>query len=336
MDYSAACQWLGIDDPTIELDESILKSVFRRTAVHEHPDKSHHEDATQRFQMVKRAHDFLIQCVGRGETGPNAPSYTDEDGDGDDDDDEYYYEDDEDDDDNDFVDLFMAHIFATGGGGVHFSHGPRGGPTVHVPFPGAFFGAGFGRPSSSFPSAGMHDRGGYDVYDNVDDVVDDDDDDNYHRYYERKQQQAKRKTEAAKHKAEAEELQKAEAIQRAMEEGRDCFEMWTVKALNQEATRRGFNIRGLQKESILHLLIEDERQKRKKRQLKEVAPLLDEWVEIIIVNGGDYDASRNKNLNGLKARAVNYEKGPFISLFHRSHCYLLHACLLASYNHGPS
>jgi hypothetical protein len=148
-------------------------------------------------------------------------------------------------------------------------------------------------------------RGGYNDYDDAED----DDDGYYHQYYERKRQQSERKAEAAKRKAEAEARRKAEARQRAQDEGRDCFEEWTVKALNhQEATRRGFTIRGLQSQSIIDLLIDDERNKREERELKELAPLLDEWVEIVDVG----DESSRKNLNGIKARAVNYDKGPFL------------------------
>jgi hypothetical protein len=191
----------------------------------------------------------------------------------------------------------MAHLFARTTG-IHFTHG-RGDRTVRGPFPGSFYGAaGFGPPPPSF--YGAH-RGGYD------DEEDDDDDEYYHQYYERKRQQGERKAEAAKRKAEAEARRKAEARQRAQDEGRDCFEEWTVKALSQEATRRGFTIRGLQSQSIIDLLIDDERNKREKRELKEIAPLLDEWVEIVNVD----DESRKK-LNGIKARAVDYDQGPVL------------------------
>ena len=126
MNYTEACEWLGVDTQET-LDEGSLKMAFRRAAIKEHPDKSNHSNATERFQNVKRAHEFLEKCLERGETGRNADlSRTDED----DGKYEYHHE-----DDDDILEEFLAHMVFTrmmfGGGprGGPFGGGPRGGPS---------------------------------------------------------------------------------------------------------------------------------------------------------------------------------------------------------------
>lgn len=229
-----------------------------------------------------------------------APSYTDDQFDEDEDDeDEYYY-------DNggiDPLDILLAHLFAR----ERMPFGFRGQP-----------GGGFGFSSQGFPGGGRRGGGGASVFDfsnpsyynNYDPDLDEEEDDQYyHAYYERKKQ-------AAQRKAEAKAQRLAEQYQRAKDEGRDCFEGWTVKALQQEATRRGLNVRGLQRQSIVELLMEEERVKREKQELKAIAPLVDEWVEIVNLAAttavAEDDPSNEKHhLNGIKARAVDYDKGKY-------------------------
>ena len=122
MNYSTACGWLGVD-PEEALDESSLRMAFRRAAIKEHPDKSSHENATERFQNVKRAHEFLEDCVERGETGRNADlDRTDED------EEPYHYHHE---DEDDILEEFLAHIFFAkmmfGGGRGPSPFGGRGG-----------------------------------------------------------------------------------------------------------------------------------------------------------------------------------------------------------------
>ena len=72
--------------------------------------------------------------------------------------------------------------------------------------------------------------------------------------------------------------------------------------------RRLGNLRGLQKQSLVELLIEDETNKRRRRELKEKAPLLDEWVEI-------YNLQEKHHFNGMKAKAIDFSAGELLSAF---------------------
>jgi curved DNA-binding protein CbpA len=273
MDYPTACQWLGVASD-VEIDEAALKVAFRKAAMREHPDKSSHENATQRFQSIKRAHELLVQCVARGETGLNANRQrTDEDDDG--------FGGAKD----DLHEAMLAHLFFR----MHFGGGH---PGMHVQTGGMPF-----RGGSGFAS-------GFSYYYDEDD--DDEDDDNYNRYMDHMYSHAREKEEQKAARAAEARRKEAQQRQQAAAEGRDFFEEWTAKALQQEATKRHLgNLRGLEKQSLVELIIEDETSKRRRRELKEKAPLLDEWVEI-------YNLQEKQHLNGMKARAIDFSDGELL------------------------
>jgi curved DNA-binding protein CbpA len=281
MDYPTACQWLGVASD-VEIDEAALKVAFRKAAMREHPDKSSHENATQRFQSIKRAHEFLVQCVTRGETGRNTNRQrTDED----DDDDGFGGAKD------DLDEELLAYWFFRSA--QHFMHFRGGHPGMHVQTGGIPFGGGFG-----FVSGPTH------YYEEDDD--DDEDDDNYNRYMDHMYSHAREKEEQKAARAAEAQRKEAQQRQQAAAEGRDFFEGWTAKALQQEATKRHLgNLRGLEKQSLVELIIEDETNKRQRRELKEKAPLLDEWVEI-------YNLQEKQHLNGMKARAIDFSDGELL------------------------
>ena len=74
MMYHEACELLGFDVYD-DITESMLVSVFRKAAIHEHPDKSVHDDATHRFQRLQEAFDLIMQQINIGETGGYASPY---------------------------------------------------------------------------------------------------------------------------------------------------------------------------------------------------------------------------------------------------------------------
>jgi curved DNA-binding protein CbpA len=234
MSYSEACQWLNLDpNPNNILDESILKIAFRKAAMKEHPDKSTCPNATERFQAVTHAHEYLVKCVMARRGGANHEDYSfQEENDDDDlyDEEEAYYKD-------LYARIFV--FFGPGGTSMRFS---------------------FGGGGSSSPN----------------------EDDQYEEYMERlHQKNRERKAERQRKIREREETLRRQR-QHAMEEGRDFFEAWGVKQLQQEATKRGIrNIQGLQQQSLAELLIEDETKKRLRRELKERAPLVEEWCQVV-------------------------------------------------------
>jgi hypothetical protein len=89
-----------------------------------------------------------------------------------------------------------------------------------------------------------------------------------------------------------------------MEEGRDFFEAWGVKQLQQEATkRRGIpNIQGLPQQSLAELLIEDETKKRLRRELKERAPLVEKWCHVV-------GLETQQCWNGRKVKVTDFYDG---------------------------
>jgi curved DNA-binding protein CbpA len=278
MDYPTACQWLGVASD-VEIDDAALKLAFRKAAMREHPDKSSHENATQRFQSIKRAHEFLVRCVTRGETGHNANRQrTDED-------DDALYGGAE----ADLYEEMLAHLFFRSA--QHFMHFGGGHPGMHVQTGGMPFGGSFG-----FASRPTH------YYEE-----DDDDDDKYNRYMDHVYSHAREKEEHKAARAAEARHKEAQQRQQAAAEGRDFFEEWTTKALQQEATKRRLgNLRGLQKQSLVELIIEDETNKRRRRELKEKAPLLDEWVEICSLQ-------EKQHLNGMKAKAIDFSNGELLA-----------------------
>ena len=308
MDYQTACEWLGLN-PHDGLDLSMLKTASRRAALREHPDKSDHEDATARFQQVQEAQELITQQIQRGETGTNAnlgATYGD-------DDDGYYYDDDGyyDDEYGDshdlFREVFASYIFESmyGGGGGGGDGGMRF--SVHG-------GGGFPNPSfRSYPSTSSpgHPFGG-DYYESSS-FSREREERRYDDYMDRLFEKQRRKEEARKAQAakrQAHEQEMMEKQRQAMVEGRDFFESWNVKQLQGEAKNRGLNILGKQRVSLVEILIEDEAKKRLRRQLKEKAPLIDEWVEICGLSLASPESSQ-QHLNGVKARATDYYDGKF-------------------------
>jgi curved DNA-binding protein CbpA len=259
MDYTEACRWLELD-PKHEIEEDMLKRAFRKAAIREHPDKSRHQDATKRFQSVKRAHELLDSCVERGETGPYADLERTDDHGKDDKGGDY---------DVDIVDHFMAHVYFS-----HLQH------QMHHHMGGGGFGVGVGGPRVYYED------------DDDDDYYDEDDDSYDYDYDHDSEDEHDRYTEMERRR------------QQAMKEGRGFFESWSVKQLQQEAARRGFSTKGLQQDSLVELLIEDEAKKQKKRELKKKAPLIDEWVEIV-------GLTSQPHLNGMKAKAIDFCDGKY-------------------------
>ena len=285
MNYNEACQWLDLD-PSVTLQESSVKTAFRRAAIREHPDKSSHPNATERFQHIQQAYEYISKCVEMNETGPNANHYrTDAD----------YESDDDLDDDEEHVNqrrAWMEEMLAKmllkivlmenlGGGasGVSVDMGEDG-----------TFAFGFG----SHPD---HSRSSFSEHDSEEEELE-----RRRQREERKKREREQAEEALLEKMEEE----TQARRRAHEEGRDFFEGWETKALKQEATKRRMNVHGLQRASLIELLIEDENNRRRKRELKEKAPLLNEIVEVV----GSEDPVL-QHLIGKKAKAVDFDNGAY-------------------------
>ena len=332
MKYSEACAILGLD-PSLEIlpdadpdgDESssaasslMLKKAFKKAALQHHPDKNlaQPEQAKEAFQRVSTAYNFLSLCVARGQTGPHQPRLATADTYEQDDDDDVYetYDDDDDDD-----------VYRTGGGGgawhpadiffqeklfhMFFSrmHAPRsrgayggGGDYGGHSFSGGMFGGGFrGGPRRS-----------YDYEYDYGDDDDDDDDSMDDAFFERMNEQARRKEEArekAKKRRDEHAQYLAERGRQAEAEGRELFEAWNIKQLTGECQRRGISIKGKQQKDIIEVLIHDEAQKRLREQLKEEAPLLDQWAEVISM-------PHRQDMNGTKVRVIDFYDGTFILL----------------------
>jgi DnaJ-class molecular chaperone len=278
MNYQQACEWLEID-ASVTLDESILKAAFRKAAIREHPDKSDHTEATHRFQCVQHAHQHLLKCVARHATGPTANYDMYHNHHDDQDDNDYYEEDDEDGEYfNPFEELFRAYF-------MH--HG------IHVHF---------GGPGSSGSGSGMagHGPSRNDYYARQQRQRQEEEERRYEDYMEGLYRRT-REREAKKMRKERQRQQElSERRQQAQREGRDCFEAWNIKALQLEATKRGLkNCKGMQQQSIVELLIDDETKKRLRRQLKEQAPLVEEWCQIV-------NLESQPEWNGKKVRAIDF------------------------------
>lgn len=308
-----ACEWLQLD-PKHDIDEDKLKRAFRKSAIREHPDKSCHEDSTKRFQSVKRAHTFIEQCVERGETGSNADLERTDD----------HNEDDYDDDDDhvDIFEHFMAHVYVS-----HLQHQMRS----HMGGGGGGGGRSGGMPFGMRFRA-THTSGGR-TYE-VDEDYDYDDDEDYYEYeddedsYDEDSDYDRDRSRRCRHHQQQEQARKESQKrvemerkrQQAMKEGRDFFESWTTRQLQQEATRRGFKTKGMGHHSLIELLIDDEAEKRRKRELKKTATLIDEWVEIIGV-------SSQPHLNGIKARAIDFSYGKYCNMIPNNEKSLFLSCL---------
>ena len=296
MNYETACQWLGLD-PHDEIDLSMLKSASRRVALREHPDKSKHEDATARFQNVQEAQELITQQIQRGATGASA----DLDATYGDDDDGYYYDDDDDDYDDPidlFRDLFAAFVFESA--------------QEYDDYRDRMF------EKQRHTEEARHARAAQEYEDYID------------RMFEKQRRKEEaRRAEAAKRKAHEEEM--IAKRRQAMIEGRDFFEDWNVKQLQGEARNRGINIQGLQRVDLIALLIEDEAKQRLRRQHKETAPLIDEYVEIYGLSPASSESSAQQHLNGVKARATDYFDGKMIVMNSFQSCCCSFARILLKY-----
>jgi hypothetical protein len=273
MNYQQACDWLDVDASTT-LDESILKTAFRKSAMREHPDKSDHTEATHRFQCVQHAHEYLLKCVARNATGPTAnyDMYNNDDEDDDydneeDEDDYEYYEDGE----NPFEDLFRAFH-------MHF------GIHVHFGGPGGGMGGMGGGPPPSRDDYYARQR---------------EEERRYDEYMERLYRRTREREEEKMRKEQERQQELFRKRQQAQADGRDFFEAWNIKALQQEATKRGLKCKGMQQQSIVELLIEDETKKRLRRQLKEQAILVEEWCQVV-------NLESQPEWNGKKVRAIDF------------------------------
>ena len=281
MTYQQACDWLEIDS-SLTLDNSILKLAFRKAAMKEHPDKSDHDEATHRFQCVQHAHQHLLMCVARHTTGPTANHHDNNNDEDDDEDDDY---DDEEDNDEDgeyfssFEDLFRAY-FRQYGIRIHFEGRSGVG------------GFGFGGPSSSSSS----------YYARQQRQEEEEEERRYDEYVEHLHQRTRDKEAEKRRKERQRQEELAEKRHQAQAEGRDFFEAWNIKALQQEATKRGLKNckRGMPQQSIVELLIDDEAKKRLRRQLKVQAPLIDEWCHVVNLQ------QSKPEWNGKKVRAIDF------------------------------
>lgn len=260
------------------------------------------EKAKENFQRISTAYDFLTQCVTRGQTGPNQPRFATSDeplfeGDGG----AGYYYDDEDDSDEYFdmqealFSMLFAKMHAGGGGGRSGGFGfSRGGSTFFVPP---------SHSNSRSPYAEYeYSNGRRHSYSSVDD---DDDDDDLNNMFDAFAEQARRKEEARQQARKREQKHAEYMVERARQaqkEGREFFEAWNVKQLMGECKRRGVATRGKQQKDIIEALIQDEAKKRLRVQLKEKAPLLDEWVEVIHMK-------KNAQWNGMKVRVIDFFDG---------------------------
>ena len=270
MNYQDACDWLGLD-PFAVINETQAKKAFRQKALREHPDKSCHEDATQRFQQIQDAYALVLQQVEVGATGESADmeatmDVSDNDGNG--------YEHDD-----------------TGVGGDSFE---------------------------SFTALRKQlDEEYYDICEEFGIKNDADllEAELFNLEYTTRflewLRRCQRKMDAFQERmnqAQFDEEKMKTSREQAMKEGRDFFESWEFKRLKEEAKSRGLNVRGLQRETVIELLIEDETKKRLRQELKEVAPLIYEWVEI---HGLPVSSSSStvSCLNGCKARAVDFYDG---------------------------
>ena len=257
MNYQEACGWLGLD-PYLEIDESVLKSAFRRAAIREHPDKSSHEQATQRFQRVQEANELVLQQVQLGATGSSADLEATMEDDG-----VYECHEDEDRDrEAEIVNRYYEEYDAL----------------LEV----------YGVCESESEVAFSEE-----LCKKLDEMYD----------------KALRKIEklrARLAKSEAHKQEMEAKFQQAMQEGREFFEAWEFRRLKEEAKSRGLNVFGLQRETVVELLIEDETKNRLRRELKEEAPLVFEWVEVF---GLPHSWNGLSALNGCKAWAVDFYDG---------------------------
>eukprot|EP00978_Attheya_sp_CCMP212_P039704 scaffold208923_cov51-Attheya_sp.AAC.3 len=274
MRYAEACEWLELD-PRVSLDESKLRTCFKKAAIREHPDKSSADDANHRFQQVNHARQYLLKCVARGETGVNAYEEDDDDANKDDDDDDddddcYYDEDMEDMDDFFHMPVFSFHIgphgeifirvhaSGRGGGGPSFSRGPS--------FSGSTSSSNFGsRPSSSSSSSYREARPGPTP-----------------PVKTREEQRAENK----KKREQAEERDYEEYMERMYQHAKD-LEQARQKLKKREEERA-------EREDLL-------KQQQLKKELKNEAPLVDEWAVVT--------DTTNVDLNGKRVRVTDYFDG---------------------------
>ena len=341
MKYEEACRILGVDAGTsAPLDASQLKTAFKRAALKHHPDKNpdNVDQAKELFQGVTKAYNFLTLCVERGHTGPNQPRFAtadqyDEAYNGEEeeeeDDDEYY-----DDEDEAYQDFLFQSFFqqmhhgyghpqgrgsfggggnrSSGAGGMGFGFRNNAGHAfagVHVdpgyygnPYPAGHRGhAGFAYGGTNYSHYDYH-RGAENNYpnNNNDDDVEVEIEDFFDRMQEtaRRREEERRQAKAAK---EAHAAKWAEKAKQAALEGRAFFESWNIKQLRGECQRRGISIKGMQQAQIVEALIAEESKKRLRDQLKQEAPLLDEWAEVIHMKRAD--------MNGMKVRVIDFFDG---------------------------
>lgn len=307
MNYEAACEWIRLD-PKVEIDEVSLKKAYRKAAILEHPDKSSHEDATSRFQSVKRAHECLEHCVERGETGENADlECMDDRDDGVPTEEEFRrYE-------AEIRRMYTAHIimisriarlkrqrYGEQMGGIPFEMGTFSSNDMEdMPF--EFFPDGFDEEGFEKLQREREEELEQ-MYENMEEEERLRKEElRRHHYQIRKE--VRKEERARREQFEKEEIQRRMSFERkrahAMKEGREFFESWSVAQLKQECRRRGLSTKGLQQKSLVEVLIVDEAKKRHKRELKEIASFLDKWVEII----------GQPHLNGIRARAVDFNDG---------------------------
>jgi curved DNA-binding protein CbpA len=149
-------------------------------------------------------------------------------------------------------------------------------------------------------------------YDSDDDdsYYDDDDSEDDDYYYARgRSRRGPTPEEIARQKEEWREM--------AEREGRPCFETMSQEELVEHAKRRACcrNIKGLQRDMLVELLVEHERAAAETRRIQNVAPLYQHWCQVVGIGSaaGASAAVDNKTAklmvwNGRQVKAVEYDE----------------------------
>jgi len=339
MKYHDACEILGLD-PTIVIlpDETqnkekedeeeketkdplptsslVLKKAFKKRALKCHPDKNLEDptEAKEAFQQATKAYTFLLACVSRGETGPYHPKHATADTYQD-------YHDNDNDNDNDKIDeqnnndgeqqeVYHDDCYYELGDRSHCVRAGRpADQNLQEKLFQMFFAAMKGTgDTDSCRGTGLSVRQNNNIGSEfMDDFFAEMNQEQEHS------QQKQRRMDRQKLKQQKQKQDIAWMVERtrqAQQEGRDCFEAWNIKQLTGECQRRGISFKGKQQKDIVQELINDEAEKRSRRDQKmksDAAPLLNEWLEVI-------ELPRWDELTGIKVRAVDYFDGTLLLL----------------------